>query len=213
MDRSLSNSSVHGIFLEWVLEWIAILFSRGSSWPRDQTCICCTAGRFFTTQPSGRRRQGQPTPVLLPGKSHGLRSLVGCSPWGCWESSSRARLRDFTFTFHFHALEKEMAPHSSVLAWRIPGMGEPGGLPSMGSQSRTRLKWLSSSSSKPSGKLTSNEIQSQIKYERNICGHYSYIKIIRFSLGWIPGSGRSPGGRHGNPLQYSCQENSMDRGA
>ena len=39
----------------------------------------------------------------------------------------------FTFTFHFHALEKEMATHSSVLAWRIPGMGEPGGLPSMGS--------------------------------------------------------------------------------
>ena len=41
--------------------------------------------------------------------------------------------RDFTFTFHFHALEKEMATHSSVLAWRIPGMGETGGLPSMGS--------------------------------------------------------------------------------
>ena len=40
---------------------------------------------------------------------------------------------NFTFTFHFHALEKEMATHSSVLAWRIPGMGEPGGLPSMGS--------------------------------------------------------------------------------
>ena len=40
---------------------------------------------------------------------------------------------DFTFTFHFHALEKEMATHSSVLAWRIPGMGEPGGLPSTGS--------------------------------------------------------------------------------
>ena len=46
---------------------------------------------------------------------------------------SRTRLRDFTFTFHFHALEKEMATHSSVLAWRIPGTGEPGGLPSMGS--------------------------------------------------------------------------------
>ena len=45
---------------------------------------------------------------------------------------SRARLSDFTFTFHFHALEKEMATHSSVLAWRIPGTGESGGLPSMG---------------------------------------------------------------------------------
>ena len=46
---------------------------------------------------------------------------------------SRTRLSDFTFTFHFHALEKEMATHSNVLAWRIPGTGEPGGLPSMGS--------------------------------------------------------------------------------
>ena len=45
---------------------------------------------------------------------------------------SRTRLSDFTFTFYFHALEKEMATHSSVLAWRIPGTGEPGGLPSMG---------------------------------------------------------------------------------
>ena len=48
-------------------------------------------------------------------------------------TKSRTRLRDFIFTFHFHALEKEMATHSSVLAWRIPGTGEPGGLPSMGS--------------------------------------------------------------------------------
>ena len=44
----------------------------------------------------------------------------------------RHGLRDFTLTFHFHALEKDMAAHSSVLAWRIPGMGEPGGLPSVG---------------------------------------------------------------------------------
>ena len=47
-------------------------------------------------------------------------------------AKSWARLSDFTFTFHFYALEKEMATHSNVLAWRIPGMGEPGGLPSMG---------------------------------------------------------------------------------
>ena len=45
---------------------------------------------------------------------------------------SRTQLNDFTFTFHFHALEKEIATHSSVLAWRIPGTGEPGGLPSVG---------------------------------------------------------------------------------
>ena len=48
-------------------------------------------------------------------------------------ATSRTRLSDFTFTFHFHALEKEMATHSSILAWRIPGTGEPGELPSMGS--------------------------------------------------------------------------------
>ena len=48
-------------------------------------------------------------------------------------TEGQTQLSDFTFTFHFHALEKEMATHSSVLAWRIPGTGEPGGLPSMGS--------------------------------------------------------------------------------
>ena len=47
-------------------------------------------------------------------------------------TKSQTRLSDFTFTFHFDVLEKEMATHSSVLAWRIPGTGEPGGLPSMG---------------------------------------------------------------------------------
>ena len=58
---------------------------------------------------------------------------------GAWQAAvhgvakSRTRLSDITFTFHFHALEKEMATHSSVLAWRILGTGEPGGLPSMGS--------------------------------------------------------------------------------
>ena len=55
-------------------------------------------------------------------------------------TKSQTRLSDFTFTFHFHALEKEMATHSSVLAWRMPGTGEPGGLPSMGSH-RVRHDW------------------------------------------------------------------------
>ena len=124
------------------------------------------------------RRQWHPTPVLLPRKSHGRRSLVDYSPWGQEESDrteqlhfhfslsrigegngnplqcsclknprdggawwaaiygvaqSQTRLSDFTFTFHFHALEKEMTTHSNVLAWRISETGEPGGLPSMGS--------------------------------------------------------------------------------
>ena len=65
---------------------------------------------------------------------------------GAWEAAvhgvmkSRTRLSDFTCTFHFHALEKEMATYSSVLAWRIPGTGEPGGLPSLGSHRVGRLK-------------------------------------------------------------------------
>ena len=72
-----------------------------------------------------------PTPVLSPGKSHGRRSLVGCKVHGV--AKSQTWLSDFTFTFHFHALEKEMATLSSVLALRIPGTAEPRGLPSMGS--------------------------------------------------------------------------------
>ena len=72
------------------------------------------------------RRQWQHTPVLLPGKPHERKSLVGCSPWDREESDTTERLH---FHFHFHALEKEMATHPSVLAWRIPGTGQPSGLP------------------------------------------------------------------------------------
>ena len=77
-----------------------------------------------------RRGQWHPTPVLLPGES-----LDRGAWWAAVRgvAKSQTRVSDFTFTFHFHALEKEMATHSSVLAWRIPGTGEPGGLPSMGS--------------------------------------------------------------------------------
>ena len=92
--------------------------------------IYITAQLITWTRTVIRRRQWHPTPVLLPRKSHGWRSLVGCSPWG---RQSRTRLSNFTFTFHFPALEKEMATHSNVLAWRIPGTGKPSGLPSMGS--------------------------------------------------------------------------------
>ena len=70
------------------------------------------------------------TPVLLPGKSHGWRSRQAAVHG---VATSWIRLSDFIFTFLFHALEKEMASHSNMLALRIPGMREPGGLPSMGS--------------------------------------------------------------------------------
>ena len=75
------------------------------------------------------RRQWQLTPVLLPGKPHGWRRLVGCSPWGREELDWATSLSLFTFM----RWRRKWQTHSSVLAWRIPGTGEPGGLPSMGS--------------------------------------------------------------------------------
>ena len=89
---------------------------------------------------------------------------------GAWKAAvhgvakSRTGLSNFTFTFHFHALEKEMATHSSVLAWRIPGTGEPGGLLSMGSQSQTRLKRLSSSSSTHRSPILTRHYSKSFKY-------------------------------------------------
>ena len=77
-----------------------------------------------------RRRQRHPLPYSC------VENPVGGGAWKAavhGVAKSRTRLSDFTFTFHFHALEKEMATHVSVLGWRIPGMGEPGGLQSMGS--------------------------------------------------------------------------------
>ena len=87
-------------------------------------------GEFFTT--SATCGEGNGTPLQYSC----LENPMGQGAWGAavhGVAKSQTRLSDFTFTFHFHALEKEMATHSSVLAWRIPGTGEPGGLPSMGS--------------------------------------------------------------------------------
>ena len=103
MDCSPPGSSVRGILQARIPEWVAMPFSRGSSWPRDWTVSLTSpalASGFFTTSDTWKvtmrelfregehilsacRRQWHPTPVLLPGKSHGRRSLVGCSPWGC----------------------------------------------------------------------------------------------------------------------------------
>ena len=109
MDCILLGSSIHGIFQARILEWVAISFSRGSSWPRDPTQVSCIVGRSFTIwatrEVSGQeptckcmrcvrggfhpwvgripwRRAWQPNPVFLLGESHGQRSLVGYSPWG-----------------------------------------------------------------------------------------------------------------------------------
>ena len=127
---------------KWKVNFLSWSFSNRNGWKNikhlymslyiQQLILYCIHHHLW-------RKQWHPTPVLLPGKSHGWRSLVGCSPWGLEESD---RLSYFPFTFHFHALEKEMATHSSVLAWRIPGTGEPVyGV----AQSWTRLKRLSSS--------------------------------------------------------------------
>ena len=83
--------------------------------------------------------EGSGTPLQYPCLENPMDRGAG---WAAVHGVSKSwiRLSDFTFTFHFHALEKEMAAHSSVLAWRIPGTEEPGGLPSMGSH-RVRHDW------------------------------------------------------------------------
>ena len=107
--------TVHGFLQARILEWVAFPFYRGSSQPRDRTQVSHVAGGLFISWATREaqmtraallmqlllymcliwRRQWHPTPVLLPGKSHGWRSLVGCSPWGRKESGMTERL-------HFH---------------------------------------------------------------------------------------------------------------
>ena len=92
--------------------------------------------QFLKTSNTRGRRQWHPTPVLLPGNRNSSTPPMDGGAW--WAAvhgvaKSQTRLSDFTFTFHFHALEKEMAPHSSVLAWRIPWTEKTDRLQSMGS--------------------------------------------------------------------------------
>ena len=133
-----------------ILEWVAYSFSSRSSWPRNRTGVSCIEGEFFTNW--AIREAPIYTLLLLLsiyttmykiGGGNGNPLQYSCleNPMdgGAWWAAvhdvtkSRTRLSDFTLTFHFHALEKEMATHPSILAWRIPGTVEPGGLPSMGS--------------------------------------------------------------------------------
>ena len=107
MDCSLPGSSIDGIFQARVLEWVASAFSNDQS-----------------RQHIKKQRHSLPKKVRLVKTMVFLVVIYGCESW--------TRLSDFTCTFRFHALKKEMATHSSVLAWRIPGMREPGGLPSVG---------------------------------------------------------------------------------
>ena len=138
MDCSLPGSSIHGIFQARVLKWGAIAFSFTrlrlvlltlKSWA---SVVLADSWISFLRLVSISHGEGNGTPLQYS-------CLENPMDGGAWWAAvhevtkSRTRLNDFTFTFHFHALEKEMATHSSVLAWRIPGTGEPGGLPSMGS--------------------------------------------------------------------------------
>ena len=131
--------------------------SEKTEWLSMHTCTCCY---LFKCRPSSVNPLAFPWTVFtfshiyfsllllsltVPyfGEGNGTPLQYSClqNPMdgGAWEAAvhgvakSRTRLSDFAFTFHFRALEKEMATHSSVLAWRIPGTGEPGGLPSTGS--------------------------------------------------------------------------------
>ena len=110
--------------------------------------------------------------VLWPGKSHGRRSLEGCSPWGPKELGTTERL---PFTFHFHALEKEMATHSGVLAWRIPGTGI-GGLPSTGLH-RVRHEWRDLAAA------AAATLHEQFFPSHLICAHFGrHLRWLLYSL-------------------------------
>ena len=120
-------------------------------------------------------------------------------------AKSQTRLSDFTFTFHFHALEKEMATHSSVLAWRIPGTAESGGLPSMGLH-RVRHDWNDLAAAATAlGVPGASQVHTG-KDSNSTC------RDARDKSS-IPGSARYLWVGNGTPLQYSCLENFLDRGA
>ena len=104
--------------------------SQAHTHTKKNNCILCNSIYMNILEESNREGNGTPLQYSC---------LENPMDGGAWKATvhgvakSRTRLSDFPFTFHFHALEKEMATHSSVLAWSIPGTGEPGGLPSMGS--------------------------------------------------------------------------------
>ena len=133
---SISPSNVYSGLTSFRMDWLDLLHCfynvSGLNWSRipGESEMNYASFRFHT----GRVRCGEGNGTPLP-----YSCLENPMEGGAWwaavhgVSRSRTRLRDFSLTFHFHALEKEMATHSSVLAWRIPGAGERGGLPSVGS--------------------------------------------------------------------------------
>ena len=147
MDRGPPGSSFHEILQARILEWVIISFSRRSSQPRNQTTSqsLVLAGVFFTTSAIWQRRQWQPTPVLLPGKSHGEGSLVGLQSMGSLRVGYDWATLFSLFTFMHWRRKWQPVPVF------LPGESQGGGAwwaPVYGvAQSRTRLMRLSSSSS------------------------------------------------------------------
>ena len=125
MDCSLLGSSVHGVFQAGVLDGVP-------SPSPIYSCIYTLLLHSVILYTAPNIREGNGTPLQYSCLEN---PMDGGDWWAAVHgvAEGQTRLSDFTFTSHFHALEKEMATHSSVLAWRIPGKGEPGGLPSMGS--------------------------------------------------------------------------------
>ena len=140
------------------------------------------------SQGLNRRRQWHPTPVLLPGKSHGWKSLVGCSPWDRSELDTTERLH-----FHF-SLSCTGEGNGNPLQCSCLENPRDGGV----AQSQTRLK-------RPSRRLNKGFPDGASDKEPSCqCRKYKRGKFN-------PGLGGFPGGGHGNPLQYFCLENRMNR--
>ena len=137
VDHSLPVSSVHGIFQASILEWVAMHSSRGSSWPRDHTCVSCIAGRFFAT--GGTRKD--PIIYIIFYITYiitfFLIAYIIFYILFHYEASLMAQLvKSLLATWKTQVqslggedpLEKKMATHSSILPWRIPWTKEPAGL-------------------------------------------------------------------------------------
>ena len=172
-----------------------------------------------------RRRQWHPTPVLLHGKSHGQKSLEGCSLWGRWESDTTERCH---FHFSLSCIGEGNGNPLQCSCLENPRDGGACWAAVYGvAQSRTRLKLLSSRGRRGSSKRLYVGIFIMFYIFLCILGCFnilgfpggSVIKNLPDSagdaedVGSFPGLERSPGGQNGNPLQYSCLENSMDREA
>ena len=313
MDCNPLGSSVQGILQARILDWVAIPFSRGSNLGSP-----ALQSDSFPYEPPGKPISTTSASQILKGE---LRCWIGegngtplqysCleNPMdgGAWWAAvhevakSRTWLSDFTFTFHFHALEKEMATHSSALAWRIPGTEEPGRRSSMGSHrvghdwsdlaaaaaadvewSSLTQEWKASAThlrgwfpehpqvhpeihgqgdklwkDGPTAPAVSSQglvweqhyqgntaltggavrTATRLKFKNGLKVAQGVVLLLLYSYsvsrlpqwlsskestckagatgdtGSIPGSGRSSGGGHSNPPQYSCLENPMDRGA